>query len=115
MHVTDRIAAELALRQCGTFSSWQLRDAGVSSAAIQRRLRQGTWLRHWAGVYRLPGVASSYQQRLWVAWLAVGPHSAVSHESAAQVRDIPNVVRGRVTLTVPHSGWHRIPDTTVHQ
>jgi hypothetical protein len=115
MQIADRVAAQLSLVQRGVFARWQLREAGVSAAAIQRRLRAGTWVRHWQGVYGLPGVGSSYEQRLWIAWLAVGPQSAISHESAAEVRGVPDVVRGLVTLTGPHSGWHRIPDTTVHQ
>jgi very-short-patch-repair endonuclease len=39
----------------------------------------------------------------------------VSFEAAAQLHGIPNVLRNRVTLTVPHSGYHRIAGVTVHQ
>jgi very-short-patch-repair endonuclease len=47
--------------------------------------------------------------------LAVGPDAVVSHESAAQLHGIPNVVRNRVVLANAH-GWHqRLPDITVHQ
>ena len=67
------------------------------------------------GVYVMAGTPGTFEQRLWIGWLATGPQAIVSHESAAQLRAIPNVVRERIALTVPHSGYHRIKDVTVHQ
>ena len=67
------------------------------------------------GVYVLPGSQRTFEQRVWIGWLATGPHAVVSHEAAAQLHRIPNVVRERVTLIVPHGGHHRIAGTTVHQ
>ena len=115
MKRADRVAIELSGRQRGVFAGWQLDEAGVPQAARQRRLRSGAWRRVLTSVYGLPGIAPSYEQDLWAAWLAVGPHSIVSHESAAELHGIPNVVRGRVVLTVPHSGWHRLPGLFAHQ
>jgi very-short-patch-repair endonuclease len=67
------------------------------------------------GVYVLAGAAESFEQRLWVAWLAVGPGADVSHEAAAQLHAIPNVIRNRITLTTAH-GWHqRLQGIFVHQ
>ena len=39
----------------------------------------------------------------------------VSHEAAAEVQRIKNVVRGLVTLIVPHGDHLRIRNATVHQ
>lgn len=66
-------------------------------------------------MYLLQGTARTFEQRLWAGWLAVGPQAVVSHEAAAQVRAIPNVVRDRITLIVPHSGYHRIDGVVAHQ
>ncbi|MGH9118192.1 MAG: DUF559 domain-containing protein [Acidimicrobiales bacterium] len=115
MKNADLMAIELSSRQHGAFAGWQLDNAGVPQAARQRRLRSGVWRRLLRDVYGLPGVTPSHEQNLWAAWLAVGPHSVVSHESAAELHGIPNVMRGRLVLTVPHSGWHRIPGSFVHQ
>jgi very-short-patch-repair endonuclease len=115
MHLADRVANELAYRQRGVFAGWQLDRAGVDRDVRQRRVRTGAWRRLLYDVYALAGVPPSFDQRLWTAWLAVGPQSVVSHETAAELHAIPNVMRGRLVLTVPHSGWHRIPGVFVHQ
>jgi very-short-patch-repair endonuclease len=111
----DREAAELALRQQGAFASWQLDAAGVAMGSRKVRLASGTWIRVLPGVYVLPSAPPTFEQRLWIGWLAAGPQAIVSHEAAAQLRKIPNVVRDRITLTVQHSGYHRIPGVIVHQ
>jgi very-short-patch-repair endonuclease len=115
MHRADVVANELSFRQCGVFSSWQLDEAAIPRPVRQRRLESGAWRWVLRGVYGLSGVPPSDEQRLWASWLAVGPHAVLSHETAAEVLEIPNVVRGRLVLTVPHSGWHRIPGVFVHQ
>jgi very-short-patch-repair endonuclease len=115
MHLCDHVAVELALLQCGAFARWQLLPRGVTDRDIKRRLSTGRWARHSAGVYGLPGVAPSFAQRCWIGWLAVGPGAVVSHEAAAELHSIPDVVRGRVTLITPHSGHCRIPGAFVHQ
>jgi very-short-patch-repair endonuclease len=66
-------------------------------------------------VYVLPGSPRTFEQRVWIGSLAAGPHAVVSHETAAELHRIPNVVRDRVTLIVPHGGHHRIAGAIVHQ
>jgi hypothetical protein len=109
------MATELAIRQHGAFAGWQLDAASVPMPARKRRLASGWWVRAAPGVYVLPSAPPTFEQRTWVAHLAVGPHSVISHEAAAQLHAIPNVVRNRVTLIVPHSGYHRVAGATVHQ
>jgi hypothetical protein len=115
MRPFDAIAVELALLQAGVFARWQLRGRGVPDDAIKARLRSGIWTQVVPGVYRLPGAAESFVQRAWVGWLAVGPGAVVSHEAAAQLSGVPNVVRNRVTLIAPHGWHHRVPAVKVYQ
>ena len=115
VHWADRIVNQLAFSQRGAFAGWQLDQHRVASALRTRRLASGAWQRAAPGVYVLPSAPPSFEQQLWVAHLAVGPHSCVGFEAAAQLQSIPDVVRDRVTLIVPHSGYHRIAGVTVHQ
>lgn len=115
MREIDRVVTELAVRQCGAFAAWQLDQAGVPVTARGRRVASGWWVRAAPGVWILPSAPLTFEQRLWTAALAVGPESVVSHEAAAELHGIRNVARGRVTLTVPHSGYHRVANATVHQ
>jgi very-short-patch-repair endonuclease len=115
MRLPDVVATELAALQCGAFARWQLEARGVDDAAIRRRLANGYWSSHVAGVYGLPSHPPSFDQRLWIAWLAVGPAAVVSHESAAELHDLHAVARGLVTVTARHPTHHRIPGAFVHQ
>lgn len=115
MHEADRIAVELANLQCGALARWQLLGRDVPDDAIRYRVRTGRWRLALPGVYVIAGVPTSFEQRLWVAWLAVGPGAVVSHEAAAQLHGVPDVIRNQVTLTTAH-GWHqRLPGVVVHQ
>ncbi|MEO7555516.1 MAG: DUF559 domain-containing protein [Acidimicrobiales bacterium] len=115
MWLADEVANVLSRTQAGAFARWQLLARGVSDSAIKQRTGSGRWVRKVPGVYANAAVGSSYDQRLWVAWLACGPTATISHEAAAELHGLPNVVRGLVTLTVDHSGQQRIPDAFVHQ
>jgi hypothetical protein len=115
MRVADAVAADLAIQQCGAFGRWQLLARGVDDDAIRIRIRSGTWLAAVPGVYRLAVVPASFEQRAWVGWLAVGPGGLVSHEAAAHLAGMANVVRNRVTLISPHGWHHRLPGIVVHQ
>ncbi|MGH9188320.1 MAG: DUF559 domain-containing protein [Acidimicrobiales bacterium] len=115
MHPIDDLVAELSCRQCGVFAAWQLDELSMPSGVRQRRLGSCVWLKHLPGVYGLPGIPSSFAQRLWIALLAAGPGAIVSFEAAAQLHCMPDVIRDRVTLTVVHGNHHRIPGATVHQ
>lgn len=115
MHWADVVVDELAFAQRGAFAGWQLDGRGVPSALRTRRLKSGRWKRAQPGVYILPSAPPTFEQRLWVGWLAVGPQAHVSFESAAQLQSIPNVARERVVMTVQHSGYQRLTGIVVHQ
>lgn len=115
MRTADRVATELATVQHGAFARWQLLPRDASAHAIDRRVASGLWVVVHPGVYALAGTRETFTRRLWAGWLAVGPHALVSHESAAQLHRIPNVIRNRVVLTNAHGWHHRLPGLVVHQ
>src|SRR4051794_27237498 len=115
MRHADLVASQLALRQHGTFSRWQLLPRGISPRSIARRLNEGYWLLLHPGVYALAGSGDTFERRLWAGGLAVGPDALVSHEAAAQVHGVPHVIRNKVVLTNAHGWHHRLEGVTVHQ
>ena len=115
MRLADVVASELARLQHGVFARWQLVPRGVSERAIVRRLAGGDWGVVLPGVLALPSARDTFERRVWAGWLAVGPGALVSHEAAAQVHRIPNVIRNRVVLTDAHGRHHRLPGVIVHQ
>lgn len=110
----DELIAPLAARQFGVFSRTQAKALGAGDDLIKRR-RAGRWTHEGHGVYGLPGARDTYLRRLWISHLAIGMHSVVSHESAAALHDLTGFPRTARVFTVPHSGYHRIEATTVHQ
>ena len=115
MRLPDLVANELAALQSGAFARWQLGPRGVDDDVSRHRVASGAWLRHRPGVFGLPSHPPSFDQRLWIAWLAVGPAAVVSHESAAELHDLRGVSRGLLTLTARHPTHHRVPGAFVHQ
>jgi hypothetical protein len=115
MQISDLVATELAQRQHGAFARWQLLPRGVDPRTLERRVATGYWVTLLPGVYALAGTRDTYERRLWAGWLAVGPGALVSHEAAAEVRGIPNVIRNRVVLVNAHGQHHRLPGVIVHQ
>ena len=77
--------ADKAARQYGVVSRAQTLAAGLTSAAITRRLSSGRLVRLHREVYALPGVPPSRRQTLIAAVLWAGPGSAASHRSAAEL------------------------------
>jgi len=90
-------------------------DAGGDDALARRRRRAGRWRSVGPGVYVLPGHPPTADQRLWAAWLAVGPQAVLSHETAAELHGIGPVLTGRLVLTNRHGLHHRLPGVFVHQ
>lgn len=109
---------EIMQQQYGALSRAQAVEAGLGPAAIRHRLESGRWEEVAPAVYSTPGHRPSWRRRLWIGHLHAGPGSVVSHESAARLIGFPQVVAGRVTITVPGrrrhppSGvvWHRLAD-----
>src|SRR4029450_8735451 len=95
----------IAEGQAGAVCRAQVLGAGGSDRMITQRLKPRLWPRpQSSGVYLVAGVPPSYLQRLWVAHLAAGPASVVSHESAAALFGFTGFPRRQGVLTVAHPG-----------
>lgn len=106
----------IAERQDGAISRRRLLDAGVSSAGVDRMLASGRLAVVLPGTYIIAGSPDTVRRRRWVALLAVGPPAVLSFETGARIQRLSGVGdRGPTVLTVPHSGWQRLPGITVHQ
>jgi hypothetical protein len=111
----DAVIAGLASRQNGVFARFQLLVLGIHPNLIDRRLVAGRWDRLAPGVYGLPGHRDSWDQRLWVVYLAAGEAAAVSHDSAAALATLDGFPREVLSVTVPHPRHQRVAGAIVHQ
>jgi very-short-patch-repair endonuclease len=98
----------LALGQWGVITVPQAMDLGMSSSAIQRRLRSGAWVRIHRGVHRLREVEPSWEQSLMAACLRAGGTTAASHRAAARLLELgiehaPTEITSSQTKRVPRS------------
>jgi very-short-patch-repair endonuclease len=80
--------AERATQRHGLVTREELAGFGFSPSEIDRRIAAGRLLPYHPGVFVLPGVPVTYEQRLCAAVLAAGPTAAASHRSACVVWDI---------------------------
>jgi predicted transcriptional regulator of viral defense system len=79
----DRRVAKLAARQWGVVSLAQLRAAGLSDDAVQRRVGAGRLHRLHHGVYAVGHTVLKREGRWLAAVLACGDTAVLSHRSAA--------------------------------
>lgn len=103
-NVPDLIS--LARTQQGVISRDQALGYGASPYVIRRRLASARWTAPAPGVYLLEGAPPGRFQELWIAHLALGPTSVVSHEAAAQIRGLPGIAKGILSMTDVH-GRHQ--------
>ncbi len=96
----ERLVAEIAARQHGVISTGQLRSAGLTRAAISRRVGGGRLHRLYRGVYAVGHTGLSARGRWKAAPLALGPRAVLSHRSAAELWEL-----------LPESGG--LPEVTV--
>jgi very-short-patch-repair endonuclease len=80
--------AERASKRHGLVTRVELGSVGFSSSEIDRRIAAGRLERCHPGVFRLPGVPVTYEQRLCAAVLAAGPTAVASHRAACVLWDI---------------------------
>jgi hypothetical protein len=74
---------ECARRQCGNVTRTQLLELGLSKGGIEWRLRNGSLVVRYTGVYCLAPVRQDAHALIAAAVLAGGPHAVASHGSAA--------------------------------
>lgn len=72
-----------ATRQHGVITRAQLRESGITAAAIRWRTRTGDLEEVLPAVYRMAGSPRTWEQRLMATVLWGGPGTVASHKSAA--------------------------------
>ncbi|MDQ6928225.1 MAG: type IV toxin-antitoxin system AbiEi family antitoxin domain-containing protein [Actinomycetota bacterium] len=112
---SDQKLARIAARQHGLFSRAQALAAGFTDAVIQRRLRDGFWIRVGSGVYCVAGAPLTWKQRALAACLVAGPGAVVSHRSAAVLHQVAGFRPGPLEITVPTGRSSRSSLATVHR
>src|SRR3954467_7798802 len=79
----ERKLARIAGKQHGIVTRQQLLNAGISHAGIQRRVRKGTLLLEYRGIYRVGHRAPSMEARFLAAVLACGEEAVLIGRAAA--------------------------------
>jgi predicted transcriptional regulator of viral defense system len=97
----DRRVAELAGRQWGVVSLAQLRAAGLSDDAVQRRVGAGRLHRLHHGVYAVGHTVLKREGRWLAAVLACGDGAVLSHRSAAAHWGLLQSEATRTDVTIP--------------
>jgi very-short-patch-repair endonuclease len=109
----DQAVAAVATRQVGMVSTAQLRQAGVSSSGIRRRVEAGH-LHPWhRGVYAVGHPALPFGAHLWAATLACGPQTTISSWSTAAWLEL-SAPRVPIHVTVPAGRGRHRPGLVIH-
>jgi len=112
----DAAIARIAERQHGIATSAQLVSAGLSPAAIAKRVRAGRLHRVHRGVYAVGYPAVAREARWMAAVLACGPGSLLSHRSAAELWELLRPAEGPIEVTVPtQNGRRRRANLVIHR
>jgi hypothetical protein len=104
---------ELAARQSGYATRRQAIACGMQADAIDRRVKSKRWSRVKPGLYLVSGYSPSIRGLLVAATATLG--AVVSHESAAELHDLPGTTCGLAVVTVNVRKTYRFPDVKVHQ
>jgi very-short-patch-repair endonuclease len=103
----DGAIAKFAAVQHGVITAAQLREAGLTSAAISKRVKTGRLHRVHRGVYSVGYRASSDEARWMAAVLACGPGAVLSHGSAAVLWELLRPIDGPIEVSVPSQNGRR--------
>jgi very-short-patch-repair endonuclease len=112
----DAQVATTARRQHGAVSTGQLHQAGLSDAAVMRRVRSGRLHKLHRGVYAVGHIAPSNQRRWMAAALALGDGAVLSHRSAAALWELLPSTDGPVDISLPsRNGRRRRKGIRIHR
>lgn len=100
--------------QAGYFTAAQASSAGYSAERLSNGTKGGKFRRVAQGVYRLSHFPASPLEDLFIAWLAVGMNSVISHESALALYGLSDILPADVHLTVPRSASRRRANIRLH-
>ena len=98
--------AELVESQAGVVSRTQVLKAGFSPQLARRRVEQGRWQHPHRGVYAAFSGPLSREAQVWAALLRCGEGSVASHQTAAELEGVCELVDDRVHVTVP--AWRNV-------
>ena len=96
----DAAIARTASRQHGLVTAAQLREAGLTSAAISERVKAARLHRLHRGVYSVGYAAESQEARWLAAVLASGDSAVLSHRSAAALWEFLRPMEGLIEVSV---------------
>jgi very-short-patch-repair endonuclease len=108
----DEIAT-LASTQGGHVHRRQLVGLGLTRHAIQHRLETGYLIPVFRNVYAVGHVPAHPHERAHAALLAAGPHSVLSHGSAATLWGIESAWQFPIHVTIPND--RRTPGIVIHR
>jgi very-short-patch-repair endonuclease len=111
----DVAVAALATRQHGVVARRQLRELGLSDAAIANRVAAGRLHRVHHGVYALGHTVLAARGRWMAAVLAAGPHGVLSHASAAALWELRASAAVIVDVTIAGGGSRKRPGLRIHR
>ena len=112
MDLAHRII-EQALKNGGTITMAEAQALGASRQWVARKVREG-WLERRGGrTLALRGAGTQWHATLAAACHRLG--GVVSHESAAQLHDMPRLRRGLLIVSVPVRRTNRYPGVDVRQ
>jgi hypothetical protein len=114
MQALDGIAG----RQLGLVTADQLHGIGFGRAGREWALQSRRLHQVRKGVYRLPGVALTWETAVLAAALAAGPEAVASHLSAAhlwRLFDGLEIAGVRAAIHVTAPGQHRLSGVRFHR
>jgi len=91
----------LAEDQGGYFTAADAKSVGYSHPLQHFHVRRGNWIREGRGIYRLRYFPLADRRDLIRWWLWSHKKGVISHESAADLYDLGDVMPARAHLTVP--------------
>jgi len=109
----DRMLTEIAVEQGGAVRHDQVRSCGFTKGQIDQRVRDGRWRPLGRFGYRIVDMSGS--MNLVRAAVATLPNAVASHDSAAEVHEIPKLRRGLATVLVHSRTTHFFPGVVVHR
>jgi predicted nucleotidyltransferase len=97
---SDRLF-QVAESQQGYFTSSDARSLGYDYPHQHFHVKQGNWIRIDHGIYRLKKFPAAEHEDLRRWWLWSRKKGVISHETAASLYDLGDLLRSKIHLTVP--------------
>jgi Transcriptional regulator, AbiEi antitoxin len=107
---SDHEIAAIAARHGGVVAREELRELGLSAAAVDHRVRAGRLHALHRGVYAVGHRVVPAEGRWWAAVRACGDDAVLSHASAAAAWDVRRTAGAVVDVTVPGASGRRRRD-----